>query len=173
MSPFPAPRPLLLEPLEDFPLVVPFPERHLLPSGPGVLGLFNETPSTIDLSLPTPNIPILTMFDDDPPPATQAHYDTDMPQAEIIQPPPAPVIKDMDSFSEGTAQGSFDFSMCSDNGDAPALQPSVAFSPDHPTLSIEVWRDDVDRSTVVDREERRTRSDDRGRIFEVRFLHLT
>lgn len=32
------------------------------PSGPGALGLFNETPSTIDVSLPTPSIPVFTMF---------------------------------------------------------------------------------------------------------------
>ena len=60
----------------------------------------------------------------------------------------------MDSFSEGTAQGSFDFTMCSDPGDAQPL-PSVAFSPGHPTLSIEIWRDDVIRSTAVGWEEQR------------------
>ena len=78
-SPFLHPR--FLEPLEEFPLVVPFPEAHLdsrcLPhphtsfcvvvanlyrSGPGALGLFNETPSTIDISLPTPSIPVFTVF---------------------------------------------------------------------------------------------------------------
>jgi hypothetical protein len=26
------------------------------------LGLFNETPSTIDISLPTPSIPVFSMF---------------------------------------------------------------------------------------------------------------
>jgi hypothetical protein len=74
-------RPFFLEPLEEFPLVVPFPEAHLdsryLPrprtalrivvanlhrSGPGALGLFNETPSTIDMSLPTPSIPVFAVF---------------------------------------------------------------------------------------------------------------
>ena len=78
---FPVLRPSFLEPLEEFPLVVPFPEAHLdfrcLPrphtplcvlvanlhqSGPGALGLFNETPSTIDMSLPTPSIPVFTVF---------------------------------------------------------------------------------------------------------------
>jgi hypothetical protein len=76
----------------------------------------------------------------------------------------------MDSFSEGTAQGSFDFTMCSDPGDAQP-PPSVAFSPGHPTLSIEIWRDDVVRSTAVGGEGR-PRSDEDGHIFEVRLLFL-
>ena len=91
-------------------------------------------------------------------------------QSEAIQPPPAPLIKDMDSFSEGTAQGSFDFTMCSDPGDAQP-PPSVAFSPGHPTLSIEIWRDDVVQSTAVGGEGR-PRSDEDGHIFEVRLLFL-
>lgn len=81
MSYFPVFHSCFLEPLEEIPLVVPFPEAHLdsryLPrphnplrvivanphrSGPGALGLFNETPSTIDMSLPTPSIPVLTVF---------------------------------------------------------------------------------------------------------------
>jgi hypothetical protein len=81
------------------------------------------------------------------------------------------MIKDMDSFSDGTAQGSFDFTMCSDHGDGQAL-PSVAFSPSHPTLSIEIWRDDVVRSTAVGWDEGRPRGDEDGYIFEVRFLYL-
>jgi hypothetical protein len=79
MSRFPRPRSCYLDPLEEFPLVVPFPEapqlpRFLLcgplhrvladdiPSGPGALGLFHETPSTIDMSLPTPSIPVFTVL---------------------------------------------------------------------------------------------------------------
>jgi hypothetical protein len=82
----------------------------------------------------------------------------------------APMIKDMDSFSEGTIQGSFDFTMCSDHGEGQVL-PSVAFSPSHPTLSIEVWRDDVVRSTAVG-EEGHPCGDEDGHIFEVSFLYL-
>jgi hypothetical protein len=70
----------------------------------------------------------------------------------------------MDSFSEGTAQGSFDFTMCSDPGDAQA-PPSVAFSPGHPTLSIEIWRDDVNRSTT---EEQHPLNGEDTHISEVR-----
>jgi hypothetical protein len=77
----------------------------------------------------------------------------------------------MDSFSEGTAQGSFDFTLCSDPGDAQA-PPSVAFSPDHPTLSIEVWRDDVSRSTTVGREEQHPLIGEDTHISEVRFSIL-
>jgi hypothetical protein len=79
MSRFPHPRSCFLDPLEEFPLVVPFPEAPLLPrflhrrihrciladdvpSGPGALGLFHETPSTIDMSLPTPSIPVFTVL---------------------------------------------------------------------------------------------------------------
>jgi hypothetical protein len=162
---FPVLRPRFLEPLEEFPIVVPFPEANLLSSEPGALGLFNETPSTIDMSLPTPSIPVFAMFTDELPSPAQIHYDTPAPQSEAIQPPPAPMIKDMDSFSEGTTRGSFDFTMCSDNGDEQAL-PSVAFSPRHPTLSIEIWRDDVVRNTAVGQEEGNPSGHEDGPIFE-------
>ena len=81
MSCFPVHHRRFLEPLEEFPIVVPFPDayppsRYLPPrriplrvvianshqSEPGALGLFNETPSTIDMSLPTPSIPVFAMF---------------------------------------------------------------------------------------------------------------
>ncbi|KAI0296372.1 hypothetical protein BC826DRAFT_1004594 [Russula brevipes] len=166
---FPANHPRFLEPLEEFPLVVPFPEAHLLSSEPGALGLFNETPSTIDMSLPTPSIPVFAMFNDELQSPAQVHYDTSIPQSETIQPPPAPLIKDMDSFSEGTAQGSFDFTLCSDHDDGQA-PPSVAFSPDHPTLSIEIWRDDVVRSAAIGWEERHPRTEEDGLLFGVRSL---
>jgi len=158
-------RPRFLEPLEEFPLVIPFPEAHLHSSEPGALGFFNETPSTIDLSLPTPSIPVFTMFTNEFPSPADVHYDNPVPQSEAIQPPPAPLIKDMDSFSEGTVQGSFDFTMCSDHGDAPA-PPSVAFSPGHPTLSIEIWRDDVVRSTALEWQEGHPRCNEDGHLFE-------
>ncbi|KAI9458619.1 hypothetical protein BJY52DRAFT_1268674 [Lactarius psammicola] len=165
MSRFTTPRSCFLDPLEEFPLVVPFPEAPLLPSGPGALGLFHETPSTIDMSLPTPRIPVFTVLNYELPPPAQVHYETPIPQSEAIQPPPAPLVKDMDSFSEGTAQGSFDFTMCSDPGDAQA-PPSVAFSPGHPALSIEIWRDDVVRSTAAGREEQHPLSGEDRHISE-------
>jgi hypothetical protein len=104
------------------------------------------------------------------PPPAQVHYETPILQSEAIRPPPAPLLKDMDSFSEGTAQGSFDFTMCSDPGDAQA-PPSVAFSPSRPTLSIEIWRDDVTRSTAVGLEEQHPLSGEDRHISEVRFLY--
>jgi len=156
----------LLDPLEEFPLVVPFPEAHLHPSDPGALGLFNKTPNTIDMSLPTPSVPVFTVFTDVSSP-TQVHYDALVSQSEVIQPPPAPLIKDMDSFSEGTAQGSFDFTLYSDSAGTQA-PPSIAFSPGHPTLSIEIWRDDVVRSTAVGCEERHPCSNDDRHSFEFK-----
>ncbi|KAI0277948.1 hypothetical protein BGY98DRAFT_976904 [Russula aff. rugulosa BPL654] len=145
-------------PLEEFPLVVPFPEAHLDSSGPGALGLFNETPSTIDMSLPTPSIPVFAVFTDELPSLPQVHYDTPPPQSDAIQPPPAPLIKDMDS--------SFDFTMCSDHGDG-QVPRSVAYSPSHPTLSIEIWRDDVVRNTTVGWQEGHPpRGNEDGHIFE-------
>jgi hypothetical protein len=102
------------------------------------------------------------------PSLAQVHYDTP-PQSDAIQPPPAPLIKDMDSFSDGTNQGSFDFTMCSDHGDG-QVPRSVAYSPSHPTLSIEIWRDDVVRNTTVGWQEGRLpRGDEDGHIFEVSF----
>jgi hypothetical protein len=82
---FPVLRPRFLEPLEEFPIVVPFPEANLLSSEPGALGLFNETPSTIDMSLPTPSIPVFAMFTDELPSPAQIHYDTPAPQSEAIR----------------------------------------------------------------------------------------
>lgn len=106
------------------------------------------------------------------PSPAQVHYDTPPPQLDAIQPPPAPLIKDMDSFSDGTTQGSFDFTMCSDHGGGQAPR-SVAYSPSHPTLSIEIWRDDVVRNTAVGWQDGHPlRGDEDGHIFEVRFLYL-
>ena len=104
------------------------------------------------------------------PSPAQVLYDTPPPQSEAIQPPPAPLIKDMDSFSDGTTHGSFDFTMCSDHDDA-QVPPSVAFSPSRPTLSIRIWRDDVVRNTTAGWQEGHLpRGDEDGHIFEVRFL---
>jgi hypothetical protein len=117
------------------------------------------------MSLPTPSIPVFTVFTDELPSPAQVHYDTPPQQSEAIQPPPAPLIKDMDSFSDGTTQGSFDLTMCSDHDDGQVR--SVAFSPTRPTLSIEIWRDDVVRNTTVGWQERHPpRGDDDGSIFE-------
>ncbi|TFY58979.1 hypothetical protein EVG20_g7956 [Dentipellis fragilis] len=60
-----------------------------------------------------------------------------------MDPPAAPRLKDMDSFSDGTALGSFIYSLTSEHD-------TVAFSPTHPTRSIEIWRDDVFHSLADD-----------------------
>ncbi|KII87914.1 hypothetical protein PLICRDRAFT_651871 [Plicaturopsis crispa FD-325 SS-3] len=68
-----------------------------------------------------------------------------------VLPPATPMLKDMDSFTEGTHMGSFDFIM----DDAPSHEAHFF----HPTLSlnrasdsIEMWRDDVSRNMDTDHE---------------------
>lgn len=63
--------------------------------------------------------------------------------------PPAPVLKDLDSFSDGTGLGSFDYSLTSDHGIADRRPTSLAFSPAHPEESVVLWRNDVHRCTVT------------------------
>lgn len=65
-------------------------------------------------------------------------------------PPPTPVLKDLDSFSEGTGHGSFDYSMASGQGLVDQRPASLAYSPAHPEESVIMWRNDVHRCTAED-----------------------
>jgi hypothetical protein len=66
-------------------------------------------------------------------------------------------MRDMDSFTDGTYAGSFDFSLYSLDDVAPSYSQldtkptpqSLAFSPEEPLRSIETWREDVLTSTGV------------------------
>jgi len=105
----------------------------------------------VDILLVTP-----FSFADHPP---SFHYSV-FP-AQWDQPPPAPRLNDLDSFTEGTGVGSFDFSLrssCSSEHlsgrqylDPPAIRSSYsserlsACPP--PAHDIEVWRDEVLLST--------------------------
>jgi hypothetical protein len=73
------------------------------------------------------------------------------PSSPPFQAPGAPLLKDYDSFTEGSALGSFDFSLPgTPHIPYSDLEPlsSLAFCPDDPTRSIETWRDDVRTSMV-------------------------
>ncbi|KAA1474974.1 hypothetical protein DENSPDRAFT_841666 [Dentipellis sp. KUC8613] len=145
----------LLSPLDEIPLEPAFP-HHQLFSVPVVssLGLFEDTPDMANDQLPTPSsvgasmgaLPTLTV---DPRPTSPPPTDTllsaqQLPTpAQEMDPPPAPRLQDMDSFSDGTALGSFTYSLTSEHD-------TVAFSPTHPTRSIEIWIDDVLRSLADD-----------------------
>ena len=124
--------------------------------------VLEETPTTATTSLPTPG-----------PPATVPQYvsfphlhsptSTNAPLLSIFAqsdqqfaftlwhdlqpdcPPPAPMLKDMDSFTEGTAVGSFDFSLRSSwsSENFPDRPPQ----PSPPKPEIESWRTNVLMST--------------------------
>jgi hypothetical protein len=131
------------------------PHRDSTPSL-SVRTFLDETPTTVTTSLPTPSRPppitdVLHIFDPD-------HHRTPFERTVMewqLQPPPAPKLKDMDSFTEGTAVGSFDFSLrssCSSEHlsnrpfrDPPPLNPS---SLDPCAREIEMWRDEVLLSTL-------------------------
>jgi hypothetical protein len=74
----------------------------------------SETPTTTTTSLPTPqsSYPFLSDTQNAVCSSLTSRYDT-LSGWDLgpTQPPPAPVIKDMDSFGEGSAKGSFDFSL--------------------------------------------------------------
>ncbi|KAI0064207.1 hypothetical protein BV25DRAFT_1837013 [Artomyces pyxidatus] len=158
-----------LEPLDEIPIPSPFPDAHICLSGLGVTltGVLDGTPSSMDQ-------PLLTPIDPEPtglgmgggstlfPPLD---YDFPVPDGAGAPPPPAPLLKDLDSFSDGTALGSFNYSLTSEQDEG---RPSVAFSPTHPTRSIEIWRDHVLRCTTMEAsvncEERATK---RRRLAEV------
>jgi hypothetical protein len=65
--------------------------------------------------------------------------------------PPAPKLQDMDSFTDGTGVGSFDFSLYSSQEDLSSPSQlniipdpaSKTFQPEPPLRSIENWRDTV------------------------------
>jgi len=76
------------------------------------------------------------------------------------EPPRAPLLKDLDSFTEGSAVGSFNYSLDSgskrDKDDEQVRiddgAGSVAFSLDDPVQSIEIWRRDVISRTLLSSE---------------------
>jgi len=126
--------------------------------------LFDETPTTAAGSLPTPstdhldlqvsraycddNVPFHSHLDDTDiiGDADASHWNGD---SLSFQAPGAPLIKDRDSFNDGTTVGSFDFSL----PNSPRI-PYIHLEPDEtmaccphdphdPMRAIETWRDGV------------------------------
>lgn len=119
------------------------------------LGLYEETPTSVDFQLPTPDPDVgadvrrndFDVFLE----GSGLFDDPVIPEDPAGEPPlpPAPVLKDLDSFSDGTGLGSFDYSLTSDHGIADRRPTSLAFSPAHPEESVVLWRNDVHRCTVT------------------------
>ncbi|EGO04009.1 hypothetical protein SERLA73DRAFT_175734 [Serpula lacrymans var. lacrymans S7.3] len=147
--------PAFLDSLEEVDLRRPFvgtPTSSLIP--PLLQHTLGTTPSTNTTNLPTP----------EPARAPFLHYESDtqfifypIEWDNSMAPPAAPLLRDMDTFTEGTGVGSFDFSLesTSKGGSSECSFPngtgrqSVAFSPEDPLRSIETWRNDVLRSTLA------------------------
>ncbi|KAI0313285.1 hypothetical protein OF83DRAFT_564384 [Amylostereum chailletii] len=149
--------PNLLDPLADFPLFAPFPDDIDF-SGAPLLGLYNDP-----INAPAPELgrflaPLPSLFpeqdlsfsDVHPPLGVSGAADLVVRDDTLI-PPPAPRLKDLDSFSDGTALGSFNYSLASEHD----IPMSVAFSPANPMRSIETWRTDVQRCLREEEEQAR------------------
>ncbi|KAJ3879165.1 hypothetical protein F5051DRAFT_211805 [Lentinula edodes] len=101
----------------------------------------DATPSSGITSLPTPHANEHPPLEDSvqPPRHEPAHSE----HQHIIY-PAAPLIKDLDSFTEGTG-GSFDFLMDENSFETahPLNSLSLSLLPPQVSLSIESWREDV------------------------------
>ncbi|TFK48958.1 hypothetical protein OE88DRAFT_1663254 [Heliocybe sulcata] len=130
-----------LEALDHMPFPPPFGKTLEAARRGPVAEYLDNTPSSESWSLPsTPSFvePILPSHPSGDP------YPEPMDAMSTSNYAAAPVMKDMDSFSQGTGQGSFEFSMKSDGAyDEFERAPSVAYNPVHPEVSIENWRRDV------------------------------
>ncbi|KAJ8082007.1 hypothetical protein PM082_007853 [Marasmius tenuissimus] len=110
----------------------------------------DASPSTGITSLPTPQVeaPHLNLTAVVEPPS-QIPQPTSLLYVKFPEPPGAPIMKDLDSFTEGTGKGSFDsIPAASTNeygGPIPRINTlSLSLLPDHNTpLSIEIWREEV------------------------------
>jgi hypothetical protein len=155
-----------LDPLDVPGLPPPFPNLNVMEHTPSLSDgtVMDETPTTATTSLPTPgHAPPFSGGTD------FVGHSSYQPQFQFtvysdewrIQPPPAPRLKDMDSFTEGTAVGSFDISLrssCSSeqlSGRSYFDAQTVRSSCSRERLSagpylnpeIELWRDEVSLST--------------------------
>jgi len=114
---------------------------------------FDESPTTAVSTLPRLTTPLPPAED-----TTRIEFHTSDWNAErdAIQPPEAPVMKDLDSFTEGTGKGSFDSILDEAAGD----EGDLVYHPDDANLlalglldpsvshSIEMWREEVSGHSV-------------------------
>ncbi|KAG5636581.1 hypothetical protein H0H81_007552 [Sphagnurus paluster] len=105
---------------------------------------FEESPETVTPDLPTP-LPWTedtTRID-----VHTAAWDVDQDDIDENPTPSAPVMKDLDSFTEGTGRGSFDSVL-----DEPFLEGDLFCHPQEPQmvsrLSIDAWRREIVGSPV-------------------------
>ncbi|KAF9269366.1 hypothetical protein L218DRAFT_993426 [Marasmius fiardii PR-910] len=111
----------------------------------------DATPSTGITSLPTPiaEPPHLNLTGIVEPPSQIPQLTDSMLYVKFPGPPGAPLIKDLDSFTEGTGKGSFDSIPAASTdeygGPLPQINTlSLSLLPPHDTsLSIEIWREEV------------------------------
>ncbi|KZT24884.1 hypothetical protein NEOLEDRAFT_400519 [Neolentinus lepideus HHB14362 ss-1] len=129
-----------LEPLDHMPFPPPFGETPKRGSAAAVDGGLNDTPSSESWSLPSTPILAEPILPSDQPVDA---YPEPMDAMSTQDCPAAPVMKDMDSFSQGTGQGSFEFSMKDGAFDEFERTSSIVYNPAHPEISIENWRRDV------------------------------
>lgn len=105
------------------------------------------TPTSVVTSLPTPHEEHASFNEIQVPPDTPTTMVSVLGLQETqIEAPPAPLLKDLDSFTEGTAIGSFDSipaGPTNELGDTIAPINAVSLSllpPQDTSLSIELWR---------------------------------
>ncbi|KAG7094852.1 hypothetical protein E1B28_005660 [Marasmius oreades] len=111
----------------------------------------DATPSTGITSLPTPKAgpPHLNLTEVVEPSSQLPQLTDSMLYVKFPEPPGAPLIKDLDSFTEGTGKGSFDSipAASTDQYGGPLPQInilSLSLLPPHNTsMSIELWREEV------------------------------
>ncbi|EPQ52351.1 hypothetical protein GLOTRDRAFT_101284 [Gloeophyllum trabeum ATCC 11539] len=102
----------------------------------------NDTPTSESWSLPSTPFLAEPVIPSDQPVSDNAAGNVRAMSVCTQDGPGAPAMKDMDSFSQGTGQGSFEFSL-KDGYDDFERPSSVAYNPAHPEISIENWRRDV------------------------------
>ncbi|KAJ7272042.1 hypothetical protein B0H12DRAFT_675720 [Mycena haematopus] len=114
-----------------------------------------ETPTSATMSLPTPEgqhvpLPPLDPMEPLEPPSMPVSYLFAADAAGILIPPAAPRMKDYDTFTEGTAEGSFNSIPAAETNEHgepiyPISARALAALPlNDPTVFIEQWRQGVE-----------------------------
>ncbi|KAJ7047066.1 hypothetical protein C8F04DRAFT_913034, partial [Mycena alexandri] len=130
----------MLDRLNDIPLKG-FPEME-------------ETPTSATMSLPTPEYQHVPLPPVEVPASTMPVVSYLFPDTTPMNVPAAPRMKDYDSFTEGSAVGSFDFLPAADTNEFgepiyPISADFLAAIPHHDAAaSIEQWRQAVDDQSL-------------------------